>query len=140
QTVAPPDTRALGLADNLRLVKDGQRQHPARVLQCHEPAESRLASGQRGNLIDEFGSRAVTVKVTHSESGIRAVPKKTSGLPQSLRPCARGSHRAQERPLGRGPGTSIIDPAERSAACDPVVTSMMSSGATSIDVVAPRRS
>jgi len=29
QTVAPPDARALGLADNFRLVKDGQRQHPA---------------------------------------------------------------------------------------------------------------
>src|ERR1700683_2382734 len=57
----------------------------------------------------------VTVKVTQRESGIRAAPKKTSGLPKSVRPCARRFHSAQDRPLGRGLGASVIDPAERSA-------------------------
>ena len=30
------------------------RQNPARVLQSYEPAASRLAAGQRGDLLDEF--------------------------------------------------------------------------------------
>ena len=83
---------------------------------------------------------SVMVNVTHNESGIRGGPKKTLGLPKSVRPCARRSHSAHDRPLGRGLGTSVIDPAERSAACDPVVTSTMSSGATVTDVAAPPRS
>ena len=43
------------LADDFRLVEDGQRRHPARVLQSHEPAASRLAAGQHGDLVDEVG-------------------------------------------------------------------------------------
>src|SRR5215475_6577899 len=43
QTVAPPDARAGRLADDFRLVEYGQRQHPARVLQSHEPSAPRLA-------------------------------------------------------------------------------------------------
>src|SRR3982750_1228310 len=62
---------------------------------------------------------SVTVKVTQSESGIRAAPKKTSGLPKSVRPCARRSHSAQDRPLGRGLGASVIDPVEKSAPLRP---------------------
>ena len=52
---SPPDARAGRLADDFRLVEDGQRQHPARVLQSHEPAASCLAAGQRSDLVDELG-------------------------------------------------------------------------------------
>src|SRR5881394_2382662 len=83
---------------------------------------------------------SVTVKVIQSESGIRAAPKKTSGLPKSVRPCARRSDSAQDRPLTRGLGASVIDPVEKSAACDPVVTSTRSSGPTATEAAAPSRS
>jgi hypothetical protein len=43
------------------------------------------------------------------------------------------------RPLGRGRGASVMDPAERSAAYDPVVTSTRSSGATATEVTLPPR-
>src|SRR5215467_15383444 len=83
---------------------------------------------------------SVTVKVTQSESRIRAGPKKTPGLPKSVRLCASRCHSAQDLPVDRGRGASVIDPDERSAACDPVVTSTRSSGATATDVAAPPRS
>ena len=82
---------------------------------------------------------SVTVKVTQSDKGIRASPKNASGLPNSGRPSARRVHSAQDRPLGRGRGASVIDPAEKSAACDPVVTSTRSSGATATEVTLPPR-
>src|SRR5262245_49247610 len=82
---------------------------------------------------------SVTVKVTQRDKGIRASSKKASGLPNSGRPLARLLHSAQDRPVGRGHGISIIDPAEKSAACDPVVTSTRSSGATATEVTSPPR-
>jgi hypothetical protein len=62
QTIAPPDAGAGRLADDCRLMKNGQGRHPGRVLQSHEPAASRFAVGQCGHLRDEFGSC-----VSHSE-------------------------------------------------------------------------
>src|SRR5215472_18112436 len=80
---------------------------------------------------------SVTVKVTQRDNGIRASPKNALGLPNSGRPLARRVHSAQDRPVGRERGTSVLDPAERSAACDPVVTSTRSSGATETEVTLP---
>ena len=82
----------------------------------------------------------VTVKVTQRELAIRGAPKKASGLPNSLRPWAKRFHKAHDRPVSSGFGASVIDPAERSAACDPVVTSTISSGATATEIAAPSRS
>jgi hypothetical protein len=79
----------------------------------------------------------VTVKVTQCESATWAAPKNTSGLPKSVRPCAKRFHSAQHCPLRRGRGASVIDPTERSAACDPRVTNTRSSGPTAIEVAAP---
>ena len=74
------------------------------------------------------------------DKGIRASPKNASGFPNFGLPLARRVHSAQDRPLGRGRGASVIDPAERSAACDPVVTSTRSSGAIATEVTLPPRS
>src|SRR6185312_3493074 len=73
----------------------------------------------------------VTVKVTQRESAIRSSPKNASGLPKPLCRSANFFHNAQDRPgYGGGGGGESIVPAVRSAACEPVVTSTMSPGAT----------
>ena len=79
----------------------------------------------------------VTVNVTQRELAIRSAPKNAFGLPKPLRSLARRFHSAQDRPVSSGFGASVIDPAERSAACDPVVTSAISSGATATEIAAP---
>jgi hypothetical protein len=104
------------------------------------PPRPALLSVNAAILLTNPDPVSVTVKVTQSESGIRDAPKKTSGLPKSMRPRASRSHSAQDRPVGRGIGASVIDPGERSAAWEPVVTSTISSGATTTDVTAPSRS
>src|SRR6185437_1602306 len=56
EAVAPPHACAGRLADDFRLVEDGQRHDPARVPQSDEPAAPRLAAGERDHSIDEFGA------------------------------------------------------------------------------------
>src|SRR5262249_7384028 len=51
QAVAPPDVRAGWLADDLRLMEDRERQHPARIDQADEPALSGLAAGECGHRV-----------------------------------------------------------------------------------------
>ena len=81
----------------------------------------------------------VTVNVTQRELAIRSSPKNASGLPKPLCFSANFFHSAHDRPgLGGGPGGVSIVPAERSAACEPVVTNTMSFEAMSTDVEAPR--
>ena len=82
----------------------------------------------------------VTVNVTQRESAIRSSPKNASGLPKPLCIPANFFHSAHDRPgLGGGPGGVSIVPAEKSAACEPVVTNTMSFEAMSTDVEAPAR-
>jgi hypothetical protein len=76
----------------------------------------------------------VTVKVTQREDGTWTALTKRLGLPKPVRSCASRFHRAEERPPPCGRGASVIDPTERSSACDPVVTSTRSSEATATDV------
>src|ERR1700722_11327049 len=83
----------------------------------------------------------VTVNVTQRESAIRGVPKNTSGLPKPLWVSAKVFPNAQVRPGwgGAGGGASIV-PAERSAACEPVVTNTMSSDVSLTHVATSPRS
>ena len=82
----------------------------------------------------------VTVKVTHRLSGASAASKNTSGWPNSCRPFARRFHNAQDRPPPGDRDGVFMVPAARSATCDPVVTSTISSGAISTEVAALSRS
>src|SRR3954451_18599337 len=83
----------------------------------------------------------VTVNVTQRESAIRPSPKNASGLPKPLCFPANFLHSAHDRPgLGGGPGGLSIVPADRSAACEPMVINTMSFEVMSTDIEAPPRS
>src|SRR5690242_5601623 len=56
QAIAPPDARARRLANDLWLVKDRQRHNPGRVLQSYKASATRLAAGERTDLLDELGA------------------------------------------------------------------------------------
>src|SRR5260221_10119685 len=86
QTVAPPDARARRLADDFWLVEDGQRQNPARVLQSYEPAASRLAAGQRGDLLDEFGPSVGDRESHPARQGHPGLPEECVGFSEFRAP------------------------------------------------------
>src|SRR4029077_20587572 len=54
EPIAPPDKCTWRLAEDFRLLEDRQRDHPVRIFQSQEPAASRVAVGQIGDLIEEL--------------------------------------------------------------------------------------
>ena len=141
KAVAPPDARARRLADDFRLVEDRQRQDPARVLQRHEPAASRLAAGQRGHLVDELGA-CVGDRERHPERvGYPGRAEENVGIAE-IRAALREALPQRPGPPSRPRAGRLghRSRANRSAACEPVVTSTISSGASATDVAAPPRS
>ena len=97
QAVAPPDARAGRLADDFRLVEEGQRQHPARVFECHEPSASRLAAGQRGHLVDEFGPCVGDCEGHPARQGDPGLPEECVGFAEFRAPLG------EARPQRPGP-------------------------------------
>ena len=86
---------------------------------------------------DEFGPRRRDRERHPARIGDPGGAEEHVRVAEILASLRQRLHSAQDCPGSTGFGASVIDPAERSAACDPVVTSTMSSGATATELVAP---